>query len=394
MLHTIEDVLESLTGLSSHSVSIEIEKEEFTIINSIARQVFRGTALTDRQYNLMKEKLQKYLSLLEDAGFENVSNALENLRNPLREIDRSKYITLVDAPENMTGEIDTFTKYIKVRFPFKKSDIMLINEMTNNEGYSHDKGSHAHYFAFNETNLLDIGIRFFCKEFVIDDILKEKYEQIKNILINKSKYLPYVENNNIINIPDKLNKIIQQETNNDFLKIYDRRFRYCLDDINIDVDKDSIEGSIVTREGITYHSKPSMHSISNILHALYNLDRFPLLVVLDKDTEIQLHESVNFFRDLIPSHKQSVLFRDEDPDSGVNQLIKDRKLNNWVDKDTKVVYINNKLPKVLLEADWKPICTFAYNSNNHKHVQMYINNNCDLVVYREETLSPFLRYAR
>ena len=76
-------------------------------------------------------------------------------------------------------------------------------------------------------------------------------------------------------------------------------------------------------------------------------------------------------------------------------MIKQRNLNNWVDKNTKIVYINNnKLPKVLLETEWKPNCTFSYNSNNNKNVQFYIRNVSDLVVYREETISPFVRMYR
>jgi hypothetical protein len=45
--------------------------------------------------------------------------ALEKLRNPLREIDRSKYITVVDQPENIPYPADERCKYIKIRFPFK-----------------------------------------------------------------------------------------------------------------------------------------------------------------------------------------------------------------------------------------------------------------------------------
>ena len=395
-IHTIEDCLEVLAGLQKHNLDFKIESSDATIMYSIARQVFKGTALTDRQYNLMKEKLQNYKPQFEQQDVIGFDRAVDKLRQPLRHIDRSKYIKIVDYPSDMPYEADDSGKFIAVRFPFKKSDIVLINEISHRDGYFHKKGSHVHYFIFNETTLLDIGNRFFNKDFVIDDVLKEKYEQIKQIEKNKNEYLPNIVDNDIINISQKLREIIQKETNNDFLKIYDRRFRYCLDHINIDITPDTLEESIAKRDSIEYHSKPSVHSIDKVLHALYNLDRFPMLVVVEgKNAESQLHEVVNFFRDLISTEEQSVLFRDEESDSGVNQLIKHRKINNWVDKDTKIVYINNnKLPKVLLEAEWKPTCTFAYNSNNNKNVQMYIKNNCDLIVYREETVSPFLRMYR
>ena len=395
MIHTIEDALEILAGLKGN-YDLKIEKEEFTIMNSIARQVFRGTALTDRQYALIKEKLQKYIPQFEQAGLETILISLEELRQPLRQIDRSKWIKIVDYPEDIVYDADESSKYIAIRFPFKKSDVMLINDISKPNGYHHNKGSHIHYFALNEEYLFQIGDKFFNKDFEIDEILKEKYQQIKQIKDNANKYLPFVKDNKIHNISEKLEKIIQEETDNDLLKIYDRRFRYCLDHINIEVTGNSLEEIIASRSSIHYQSKPSEQLIDSVLHALYNLDRFPMLVVLDnKDCESQLYEVVQFFRDLVPAEQQSVLFREEEADSGFNQLIKQRNLNNWVDKNTKIVYINNnKLPKVLLETEWKPNCTFSYNSNNNKNVQFYIRNVSDLVVYREETISPFVRMYR
>lgn len=393
MLNTIEDCLEVLAGLANGKYNLEIEKEEYTIINSIARQVFRGTALTDRQYNLMKEKLQKYIPQFHSIGFDNVEEAIDSLRHPLRVIDRSKWIKIVDYPDDMPHDPDESEKYIAIRFPFKKSDVMLINNIHKPSGYHHNKGSHTHYFALTENYLLQIGDNFFNKEFEVDNVLKEKYEQIRKIKSSPEQYLPYVKNNNILNVNPSLLSIIEEETNNDLLKIYDRRFRYCLENINIKIEDTSLENKIANRNGVAYQSKPSVESISQVLYALYNLDRYPMIVVLDNNhNEEQLYQTADFFRDLIPYAEQSVLFREEEKDSGFNQLIKDRKLNNWVDKNTKIVYISsNKVPKLLLESEWKPNCAFVFNSNNNKNVQLYVKNTCDLIVQREETVSPFAR---
>jgi len=391
MLKTIEDCLETIAGLRDSHSNLNFESEEFTIMNSISRQVFRGTALTDRQHALVKEKLTKYIPMLEAVGYENVERAIEGLRNPIRQINRSKFIKLVDAPTDFRDRDEK--QVIAIRFPFKKSDIVLINEIQHSaQGYHHVKGEHVHYFSFTENNLLQIGDRFFQKDYEIDPMLKEKYQQIKTIKSNPNEYLPYIENNKLKNIKPELQKIIENETDNDIVKIYDRRFRYCLDNITVNLRESNLEGKIASRNELTYLSKPSAENIDTILYALYNLDRFPMLVVLHDDIESQLHEVLTFFRDLISTEHQCVLFRTEEKESGFNQLIKDRNLNNWLDNDTKIVYINsNKLPKLLLETSWRPNCTFAYNSNNNKHVQFYIKNNCDLIVHREETVSPFTR---
>jgi hypothetical protein len=392
--HTIEDLLEILAGLKGQS-KIQIESSDATIMHSVARQVFKGTALTDRQFALMKEKLQTYRDQFIALEY-NFDVAVDALRQPLRHIDRSKYIKLVDYPDDIIYQSNSKSKFIKVRFPFKKTDIMLINEINNTEDYYHSKGSHEHYFALTESNLEKIGDRFFQKDYTVDDNLKEIYYKIKSIRNTPNNFLPYVEDGKIKNVKDSVLKVIDSEIDNDTLKLYDRRFRYCLDNIDINFPINSLEEKIASRKSLEYLSKPSLESVDQILLSLYNLDRFPMLVVLENhQCEEQLYETVNFFRDLIPTSQQSVLFRQEEGDSGFNQLIKDRKLNNWVDKNTKIVYINNNsLPKILLETDWKPICAYEYNSNNNRNVQCYIKNNCDLIVYREEELSPFKRYSR
>ena len=107
-LHTIEDCLETIAGLSRDS-SIEIDKSDKTIMYSIARQVYKGSALTDKQYALMKIKLATYKNQFLENKFDNFDIALESLRLPLRKIDRRKYIKIVKI-ENV--------EWIKIRFPF------------------------------------------------------------------------------------------------------------------------------------------------------------------------------------------------------------------------------------------------------------------------------------
>ena len=99
-INTIEDLLETLAGLTS-SDNLKIESTDATIIHSIARQSFKGTALTDRQFLLMKDKLQKYKEQFTNCNFD---LAIKTLRLPLRQIDRSKYITLIQAPLNEPKE--------------------------------------------------------------------------------------------------------------------------------------------------------------------------------------------------------------------------------------------------------------------------------------------------
>jgi hypothetical protein len=357
-------------------------------VNSIARQVFKGTALTDRQFALMQEKLVAYKAQFVEAGVENLEDLLQRTRQPLRQIDRSKYIKCQDNT-------------IVIRFPFNKTDICYIHEFAGTaEGYHHQKGTHIHYFEYDERNVLNLLDRFTKKDFVIDEELIEVYTAAKAIHSSPQEYLSGIVNNKLVNINPALDTVIQHEvgklSNSTFAKFIDRRFRYALDYVELPSASTSLAHSIISRKEVTYNSRPSAESTSDILTALWDLDRFPLLVVLDAaNAEEQLHELANYYRDMINPEEQSVLFRLDDAEAGFNQLVKDRKLNNWVDSTTKVVYISkSKLPKILVNNEWKPTAAFSYDSKVDRFVDSYVSFNCDLIVYREETTSPFRKYSR
>jgi hypothetical protein len=389
MILNLEDCLEHLAGMRESPAKFTIEQTDFTIMTSIARQCFKGMALTDRQFALMQEKLLPYREQFTNLDWD-FDYAVEQLRLPLRSIDRSKYIKLQD--DN-----------IVVRFPFNKTDICYIHEFANNaEGYHHQKGTHQHEFAYNERNILNLLDRFTKKEFVIDEELLEIYDKVKVMNNNPHEHLSGIgDDYNLININSKLEIAIQKEVGEasaeSFTKLYDRRFRYGFNHVaNLGKSNNELVHDIASRKDVTYHSVPSIESIQDILSALWELDRFPLLVILDPThAEQQLYTFANHYRDILNPEEQSVLFRLEDKDSGFNQLVKDRKLNNWVDSTTKVVYISkSKLPKLLVKNDWKPSATFSFTSSMDRFVDSYVSFNCDLIVYREEHISPMRRHSK
>ena len=55
--NTVEDYLERLVGLQDDNVKYTLDSSDISILRSIGRQVFKGIALTDRQHELVKNKL-------------------------------------------------------------------------------------------------------------------------------------------------------------------------------------------------------------------------------------------------------------------------------------------------------------------------------------------------
>ena len=397
-VHSIEDCLEVIVVLQKHNLEFNIETSDRSLFESIARQSFRGTALTDRQYSLMREKLTKYKTQFESQDIIGFDRALDKLRNPLREIDRSKYITIVEHLEDIPYPADERCKFIKIRFPFKKSDIALIDQINNTKDYHHKKGSHEHYFVYNEQNVYKVLSRFKDKNYKIDQELLDIFVKIENIRAHEQDYVSGIYDGNLLNIHPNAQKVAAFEIG-DFnssteLLYIDRRFRYGIENIQNIIPTALIE-KIAYRTEAAYQSKPIEEPLGDLLLSLWDLKRFPLLVVLERShAENQLHELANFYRDILPVEQQSVLFRQEG-DTGFNQLVKDRGLNNWVDSNTKIVYISSdKLPKLLISGEWQPCAAFSYTSRLDRALDSYVYNRCDLIVYREDMISPMRRYSQ
>jgi len=372
MLESIEDCLEHLVFNTTKNVLLE---DDVTIVTSIARQVSRGMALTDRQYNLMQEKLSVYSKDFKELNF---SAALHNTRQPLRDIDRSKTITIED--DN-----------IKVRFPFSKKLISKINDIirkVDQRSYSHERSSHEHFFMLTEKNTVLLLDKFIDSSFIIDKQLVEFYNKILEIKTSPLQHLPAYHNGMLYNISDELKDTIKKETNNDIRKIVDRHRRYGLVNLDKRDSTNNILDEIVYRPSSEIIITDDNHSLPNIINSIDALDRFPLLVIAGQGKE---HEHVlkTFYAldGIIKPDEQNVFFRDEGS-SKLNEFIIDKKLNRDIDKHTKVVYIKaNKFPKVLLKIDWKPVAAIVFDSTAQQYKKLhhhYITNMCDLIIHRTD----------
>ena len=343
---------------------------------SIYKQITRGVGITDRQYALVLKKIQEYMDV-DDLP----------TRTPLRSIDRSKYITNVDNIKDTVYESykDNW-KWIKVRFPFSKKDIAKVDSIgiSHNE-YYHKKGSHEHYYKFTSKNVYKIINVLKNRNFKIEDTLFEYYEKINDVV--NVKFDVY-ENC----IPDTVKKELSELSN---LQHADRGLRYGYN--TPPTDSDTITNIIAYRQDIEVCLDPKKYKVQDIIETVNLLDRFPLLVLIDEDTSyIQLKQIHSEVSKIIDNKHQSVLFRIDSKDANnapVNDYIKDNHLNNWVDNETKVVYIKkSKLPKVLLQSNFKPMCTLSKTSTRcNKNVKTYMETFCDCILYHDVSLSLFGR---
>ena len=359
---TCEDCLSFLLKEGQASIS------DKGILVSLNKQLSKKIALTDRQYALLKGKLLNYSRCWQQNDID--ESVLDNLKYPLREIDRAHWIKILDYQDK---------EVIGIRFPFNKKVIDRIEDLrkldTHNQK-SHYYKDNTHCFPLTPKNIfrvVEIANRFNTKFTVQDDILNI-YNQLLEYEKNKDDYIPGVYDYTVSNIPDVAKENLKNELgecDKDTLSLYyDRRYLYGLKEFNQHLVNESIKQHstiaqiIIKRESAVVLLNSKSTNLNDLLSAIPEINRLPMLVSLNPhnahDTLFAIH---NVLKHIIPTEQMSVMFRKLGNDP-INEYIKEQKLNNMVDKDTKVVYISSiKLPKPLLQADWKASCGLSFDSS-------------------------------
>jgi hypothetical protein len=405
-IYNVEDSLELLVGLKDQA-SFQIESSDQTILQSIGRQVFKGTALTDRQHELVKEKLLKYKDQFTALEYD-LDSALENLRMPLREIDRSKYIALVDTIDVYKNTPYESHKqdynWIKVRFPFTKKLILLVESLNHDGQYHHQKGSHEHYYRASEKNIYEVLSTFGDKNFEIDNDLKIQYEKLVEMKNNEKNYIPGIYNFKLENLSSRaieymISSIGEPDTNT--LAIYkDRQEQFGLkhfDEYELEnsLNNLSVLGKkIANRKKFQIFINSNEYKFSALADAILELYRMPLLVVLPASDPLQsLYTVHQTFKNVVDIDSSTVMFRLSNDEQGkdFNSYVKDYSLNNPLDKYTKIVYTDsNKISKPLVKSDWRPSAVLLMSSHRPNTKVMNFIESSDLIIHYDTEQSRFL----
>lgn len=384
----IEDCIELMCGLlkSKDFENFSIADKDHRILTSIAHSTFKGKALSDRQYDVLKKILlngYKQDFIEKDVD---ILSSVNNLRLPLRKIDRSEYIAIEDYADNLNGAGWRFHqdagKCLVVRFPFNMKYSKLIGEIKKfilypSEHYKSD--NYKHILPFNEKILYKTVSLF--KNLIknIDADVMKIYNEIENFNLKKEEYVPGIYNFEIKNITPTiaqplLDKLGKPTLENLYL-YYDKREQIGLNHVeesHLVASKSfltPLSKKILERRNSLIQINKKDESLVNVVNSLMELQRFPLLVILDDKNPLdQLVNFHNITKNLFADHEISVLFRKENKNEGAkfNEYVKSQKINNKLDFSTKIVYINNKkIPKDIMKEIWEPECVLSLGSIRH-----------------------------
>ena len=405
-IKTIEDCLGVFATSSKDVGQVQLDLPADQILLSLARQVKRNVGLTDKQYNIAKDRIKKYERALVPNFVLNLDDVLSDTRLPMRSIDREKTITLCD--DKFKNSTNGNVPLIKIKFPFNRKTMtqlqQIVGQLVREVEYFHEKGTHEHYVKLAEHIVENIISVFGKKDFYIDPAILEMYDSIIEVKSSQEKYVPGIFKDKILNLPPHAVSMIQDELgdiNHKTRLVYrDRSLRYGINYYDYDVPPNSLTEKIAIRTtqevAVDYST-----DFSKMIESLIDLKRAPILVTINDSDSTILDETRKFFNEFtkyFPSSEQSVLFRvDNVPNTyTVNNFIKENFLNNWVDENTKVVYIKKSaLPKILITGVWKPITTISMDIEIPKPtIKEYIKHYCDLIVYYDSHASIAKSYRK
>lgn len=397
----IEDYLETLCNFQNNkgSIPFKIESTDYNLILSLGRQTLRGIGLTDRQYELVKNKLLFYKPQFEANGYENLEVDFNNLRLPIRSIDRSRWIKICEIDDQ---------KYIGVRFSFNKKLISALEQLSALEDRRlFDKQNKVKYFNYNEYNIFKILTLLKEKNFEVEKSLQEKYEILEMMDKNKKDYIPGIYgfklknmHNNAINFcissigEPTIDNLAQYADRNAVLGIE----HFDTNDLNISINKlTTLSQKIVRRKHNHVLIDPNVFSFDRVAETILELNRYPLLVVLnDKTDNEDIHTVYESFKNIFSNESFCTLYRkDNTSEENIefNQYVKENYLNNSLAFDSKIVYTNvNKMSKILLQSDWTPQCAIFMGSHRTSKLNVYLDE-LDLVIHYDDNPSPFYSYG-
>lgn len=370
MIRYIEDLVLFVCDPVNNFDKNLLPLRDMNILYSINSQIKKYMALTENQAKLVTKIFNENINL-----YNSISNINDILNNQLYKMQFRKlefckkiYISKLDGNN------------YKIVVEFKPYNIKINSLLKNNFSNSfYRDGKYRYILSCNEKNIVSVMNIFKNFGFETDKIINELYSKIKNIQDNCDNYIPIANILNeeiyIKNCSKSVTKYFNDNKSDNFIE-------NCrlLKSLNIKLGNDIIDKivnlSISQSTKDFFNSKPSKRIESNI-DIINETNSYPVLVIMRDDEELDLlHRYVNYFFECgIDNKNISVLYRSKE-NSDVNTYIKEKSLNNFVDSETKVVFIKHKIPKILYKLEFKPkMILNALEFNAHFSIQKLLEQH-------------------
>ena len=377
---TLDQVLKTLTQ-QIKTVDYKIPAKDRRILISLSGQLDQGSFLTENQANLLVKILTENVKSIEASGIElTESLTYPTWSHPFRIIEKIRKIYLDQNHPDLIFVEFTHDKRLRTK---------LISLNGKLSGSVNSLTSKIHTVTFCEKNIHLLLREFAGDKFTIDDKISVFDQEIRKIL--KDKTNPY----NVFQLKNEnLKKIIEDEigpiTHDNLLLLHDRKFRYQYQ-ISEKITEKSLTTDIAQRTSPRIFIDNKKVSLEAVIKSIKELHRFPVLLVFDGHVSKNDKKSLDLVANAIAANDISdqvgIYFRFNRPadDFNFNATIGELKYNKNLSSETMIAGIaNNKIPKFLVDSNWKPnsIISFTTNFKNNKSYVYF--SDVDLSIYYSE----------
>lgn len=379
MLTTIEDLILYIYDPMNGFDRKALPARDRSILFSMASQLKKPLALTEKQATLSVKIINENKHLYEK--IDNLQRLLDYplYKYPFRNIDSVRKIFLLN------------NNSIAVKFPFDNGLNKLLDKIPGRKQYNVEH--RCHVYKLNEDNLYLIVKTFKNYNFVIDVLLEQWYSQIVEIKENPTAYVPSIEVNTSVELLN-CSTCIQEhfDKNKTDILAEDLFLAKSMKLFFTEKVHDIIQNLDISDITKKYLSN-SNHAISvskqykqDICMMINDLNAYPILVLADDDDQQFMSWIISFIQYGAKQNEMSVLFR-SDKNIKFNDYIREQQLNNLVDENTKVVFIRNKMPKILYKLNFVPKLILSTNTFYVHYTSQKVVDSHPAVLYYSDKQS-------
>lgn len=379
-MNTVDELLKTIVNAPLETVSEDLATRDVKALKNLARLVDSTQYITENQAKLVVKILKENLSSLKkfQADIEETTASPKWARN-FRVIQHVRKIYVSndhDIPQIIIET--TYSSELQKEILKLSKSVEGLYAINNGKSYG---------AALTEKNIVEIIDRLKNFKFMVSDDLKDYYKTIKSwskIDIENQYRITTISH------PNFEKQIIADlgiETAIDQTIICDRSIRYQYFVEKTENLPENLPNLIATRDSTKVWVDNKIFSLGNVVKAIIEIKRFPMLVVLDTRDEKKCLENLKNLSESLEENvifdKVGVYFRLDNDTTGkeFNQFIANKKYNCQLDTNTKVVVVQSgKIPKFLLKNAWKPMSVVSINYPlRHSKTAIYANC-CDLII--------------
>lgn len=383
MISTIEDLIAFICDPINEINWTNVVSKDKAVLYSFNSQMRKSLAFTEKQAELAIKILDRNRSSFQEIKNFNELLSVPSYKHPFRIVDTSKIVSIV--------QLDS-SDFISIKFPYNPK----IDSALSSTRKLYNKKTKSFLLELSEANILRVVDVLRDFDFDISNELISYYDQIKEIKNNPENYLPLADFEDRVVLRNSNKKIVSYFdscSNNQVIhdavlcKSMGLLFSHTLEEHLKNLKIDPLTKALLNSKQRRFEVKN--YNNIDISKSLQAIDQWPVLVIMNDDDESQvtLSQWIHSLTSIgVAQEEMSVLFR-SNTNKSFNDFVRDHCLNNLVTEKTKVVFIKQKMPKILQRMDFYPkiiisLCAFYAHFTNQKLVDYH-----PLVLYYATVLS-------